>query len=60
MKNLLNSIFGYHTEPKYEFALQETGKNASASSSDEQENDIEHQAIYTSLAVNLEYLKVIV
>lgn len=57
MKKFLNSIFGYHPEQKYEFSLQETNLNNN-STNDNLNTANKCQSIYTSLAVNLEYLKV--
>ena len=51
-KNYLSPIFGYKPQEQYEFTLQENEEQIKTTS------EVEEKELYTSLDVNLEYLKV--
>lgn len=52
--SIISPIFGYHPKEQYDFSLQETDKLVDSSCS----LDVEKKELYSSLAVNLDYLKV--
>lgn len=52
--SFLSPIFGYHPKEQYDFSLQETNKFIDSSCT----LDVEKKELYSSLAVNLDYLKV--